>query len=416
MPTYPSPTQSAMTPAQLMHFYAGMIARALEQNRLRPIVVPLFDGPQLRTFALHLEVGVPAERVEKLASAIALAAHSSNCRIARTEGKLVVEVPKTPEERRNLSVALVERSIPPTPWHVALGLSVLGQPVWYNLDDPNTAHLAIGGATGSGKSLALRWLIYRLASQNSPIHLRFVMVDKKGHDLAPFFGHLAHLAHPVVRDPVDGARLLAWASLEMDRRLAADQREPKLVVVIEEIGDLVMVNSAVEGFLTRIAQLGRSAGVHLVVTTQQPGARSLGEALTNFTARLLGRVATATKTFGAAGRAKTMADLLLGRGDFLLITAGDEIRLQVPFSHAAHYSRLPQVARIPSLEAELPAVLHLADLQRDPRGRNGQALDLAAVIEALADGLSAGALAARFGIGYERARRLYAAYHEQEGA
>ncbi|HPM25545.1 MAG TPA: hypothetical protein PLP66_16660, partial [Phycisphaerae bacterium] len=79
-----------MTPEQLMHFYAGMIARALEQNRLRPIVVPLFDGPQLRTFAIHLEVGVPAEKVEKIASAVALAAHSSTCRIARDHGKLLV--------------------------------------------------------------------------------------------------------------------------------------------------------------------------------------------------------------------------------------------------------------------------------------------------------------------------------------
>jgi S-DNA-T family DNA segregation ATPase FtsK/SpoIIIE len=411
MPTDPRPT---LAPDQLMHFYAGMITRALEQNRLRPIVVPLFDGPQLRTFAVHLEVGVPAERVEKLASAIALAAHSSGCRIARDRGQLIVEIPKAPEERHKLSVLLVERHDPPTPWHVALGLSVRGQPVWYHLDDPNTAHLAIGGATGSGKSLALRWLIYRLARQNDPATLRFVMVDKKGHDLTPFFGRLAHLAHPIVRDPRDGARLLAWASLEMDRRLAANRRTPKLVVVIEEIGDLIMVNGEVEGFLTRIAQLGRAAGVHLVVTTQQPGARSLGDALTNFTARLLGRVATATKTFGAAGRARTMADLLLGQGDFLLITAGEEIRLQVPFSHAAHYSRLPRVEHVPSLEAELPAIMHLADRQRDPRGRNGPELDLAAAEQALAQGLSAAALAARLGIGYARARRLYVAYHERQ--
>lgn len=254
-----------MTPEQLMHFYAGMIARALEQNRLRPIVVPLFDGPQLRAFAIHLEVGVPAERVEKIASAVALAAHSSTCRIARDHGKLLVEVPKAPEERRKLGAAAVERFKPPTSWHVALGLSVTGQPVWYDLDDPHTAHLAIGGTTGSGKTVALRSLLYRLAVQNPPAQLGFVMVDKKGHDLAPYFGKSAHLRHPIVSNPFDGARLLAWATGEMDRRLAANQREPKLVVVIEEIGDLLMVNGEVEGFLARIAQVGRAAGVHLVL-------------------------------------------------------------------------------------------------------------------------------------------------------
>ena len=407
-----------MTPEQLMHFYAGMIARALEQNRLRPIVVPLFDGPQLRTFAIHLEVGVPAEKVEKIASAVALAAHSSTCRIARDHGKLLVEVPKAPEERRKLGAAAVERFTPPTSWHVALGLSVTGQPVWYDLDDPDTAHLAIGGTTGSGKTVALRWLLYRLAVQNPPARLGFVMVDKKGHDLAPYFGKSAHLRHPIVSNPLDGARLLAWATTEMDRRLAANQREPKLVVVIEEIGDLLMVNGEVEGFLTRIAQVGRAAGVHLVVTTQQPGARSLGDALTNFTARLLGRVATATKTFGAAGRAKTMADLLLGHGDFLLITAGMETRLQAPLIGGMQYGQIPRVERVPSLDDELPLVVRLADLQRDPRGRPGRELgeaDYRAIEQALADGLSVGALAARFGIGSERARRLHAAYWEQNG-
>ena len=414
MATYPA---ARMTSEQLMHFYAGMIARALEQNRLRPIVVPLYDGPQLRTFAIHLEVGVPAERVEKIASAIALAACSSACRITRDQGKLIVEVPKAPEERRRLGPAAVERFTPPTSWQVALGLSATGQPVWYDLDDPNTAHLAIGGATGSGKTVALRWLIYRLAMQNAPTQLGFLMVDKKGHDLTPYFDHLAHLRHPIVRDPLEGARLLAWATTEMDRRLAANQRAPKLGVVIEEIGDLLMVNSEVEDFLTRIAQLGRAAGVHLVVTTQQPGARSLGGALTNFTARLLGRVATATKTFGAAGRARTMADLLLGQGDFLLLTAGEQTRLQVAYLTGRQYGQLPRVTQVPSLEEELPHLAYLADSQRDPRGRPGRELaqeDYEAIEQALAEGLSASALAARFGIGRERARRLYAAYWQDE--
>jgi len=403
-----------MKAEQLMHFYAGMISRALERNRLRPIVVPLWDGPQLRTFAIHLEVGVPAERVEKIASAIAIAAHSSFCRVVREQGRLVVEIPKAVEERRHLRPAEVECFSPATSWQVALGLSVVGEPAWYDLDDPNTAHLAIGGATGSGKSVALRWLLYRLAMQNSPARLGFVMVDRKGHDLEPYFGRLAHLRHPVVRDVLEGVRVLAWAAGEMERRLAANQREPKLVVVIEEIGDLVMVSGEVEGLVTRLGQLGRAAGIHLVVTTQQPGARSLGGALTNFTARLLGRVATATQAFGAAGRAGTNADLLLGQGDFLLLTAGSQVRLQVPLITGLQYARLPRGERVPDLGDELPAVAYVADLGRDPRGRRGRELaaaDYGAIEAALAEGVSPAGLAARFGIGYGRALRLHRAYH-----
>ena len=286
-----------------MHYCAGMIARPLEQNWLRPIVVTLFDDPQLRTIAIHLEVGVPAEKVEKIASAVAVAAHSSTCRIARDHGKLLVEAPKAPQERRKLGAAAVELFTPPTSWHVVLGLSVTGQPVWY---DPDTAHLAIG-RPAQATTVALRRLPYRLAVQNPPAWLGSVMVDKKGHDLAPYFGKSAHLRHPIVSNPLDGTRLLACATTEMDRCLAANRCEPKLVVVIEEIGDLLMVNGEVEGFLTRIAQVGRTAGVHRVVTTQQPGARSLSDALTNFTPRHLGRVATAPKPSEAARWAKSLS-------------------------------------------------------------------------------------------------------------
>jgi len=113
-----------------------------------------------------------------------------------------------------------------------------------------------------------------------------------------------------------------------------------------------------------------------------------------------------------------MADLLLGHGDFLLITAGMETRLQAPLIGGMQYGQIPRGERVPSLDDELPLVVRLADLQRDPRGRPGRELgeaDYRAIEQALADGLSVGALAARFGIGSERARRLHAAYWEQNG-
>jgi FtsK/SpoIIIE family len=78
----------------------------------------------------------------------------------------------------------------------------------------------------SGKTVALRSLLHRLAVQNPPARLGFVMVDKKGHDLTPFFSKSAHLRHPIVSNPLVGVRLLAWATTEMDRRLVANLREP----------------------------------------------------------------------------------------------------------------------------------------------------------------------------------------------
>jgi hypothetical protein len=124
-------------------------------------------------------------------------------------------------------------------------------------------------------------------------------------------------------------------------------------------------------------------------------------------------VATATKTFGAAGRAKTTADLLLGRGDFLLITAGAEMRLQVPLIDGRQYSRIPRTEPIPDLSNEMPLLMRLADLQRDARGRPGRELDeldYRAIEEALVGGASVEQLRERFGIGYGRAKRLHETY------
>jgi S-DNA-T family DNA segregation ATPase FtsK/SpoIIIE len=175
----------------------------------------------------------------------------------------------------------------------------------------------------------------------------------------------------------------------------------------------MLINADVAGLVARIAQVGRTAGVHLVVTAQQPGARSLGDALTNFTARLLGRVATATQTYGAAGRARTMAERLLGHGDFLLLTAQDEVRLQIPWLDNRYLARIPHSDRVPTLEGELPTAVRLADLQRDPRGAPARRLgpaDYQAIEAALVDGASVADLRGRFGIGYSRARRLHDLY------
>ena len=151
--------------------------------------------------------------------------------------------------------------------------------------------------------------------------------------------------------------------------------------------------------------------MHLIGVTQQPGARSLGDALANFPARLLGRVASATLTYGAAGRARTMADQLLGRGDFLLITSDQTTRLQLPMIGGAQYGQLPRTDRPATLDAELPTLAAFADLAgRDPRGGQGRrelgAEDYENMTMALQDGAGPDDLRAAFGIGWDRASRI----------
>jgi len=184
------------------------------------------------------------------------------------------------------------------------------------------------------------------------------------------------------------------------------------------LADVLKVNPDAGDAFARIAQVGRGLGVHLLATTQQPGAKALGDALANFPARLLGRVASATLTYGAAGRGRTQAHELLGNGDFLLIRAGGDVtRFQAPLVNAGHIAtRLPRVETVASLDAELPTLASFADIiGRDNRGGQGRRVlgpaEYASIEADLAEGATPDDLKRAHGIGWERATRIFRNYH-----
>ena len=396
------------------HFTAALLQASLNARKVAAMVSLLWDGPQVRAFACSLGLGEDPRNVERLAGALALAAGCDSCRIARDAGRLVIELPKAPAERKPLRARRLEELTPPSPTAVAIGLAVGGRAQWLDLADPNTPHLLVAGTTGSGKTCALHWLLYRLCRQNDPAALRFVMCDPKRGELAPF-ARLPHLLHPIASAPLEMASLLQWATSELDRRLESGRRGPRLVIVAEELADLAKTSPEAMAAVARIAQVGRGLNVHIIGVTQQPGARSLGDALANFPARLLGRVASATLTFGAAGKGRTEAHNLLGRGDMLLIRNDGVTRLQVPLIDGRQYGQLPRAVQVASLEAELPTVAYMADLARDPRGGQGRrelgAEDYAAITRDLEAGATPDELKGAYRIGYERAARLWQNYH-----
>ena len=391
------------------NFTAALLQATLSARRVTAMVALLYDGPQVWAFAVSLGLGEDPRRVEALGPALAMAAGADSARVARDAGKLLIEIPKPSEKRTILRADRLETLTPSCATAVSLGLATGGRPVWFDLADERTCHVIIGGTTGSGKTVALHWLLTRLLLQNGPDTLRVLALDPKRGELQPFT-HVPHLLHPVTSNPLDVARVLAWVEGELDRRAATSTRRPRLVVILEEVADVLKTTPTAGDLLARIAQIGRGLGVHLVATTQQPGARSLGDALANFPARLLGRVASATLTYGAAGRARTMADQLLGRGDFLLITADGTIRLQVPMMTGRQYRSLPRADQVDTLDSDLPSLALFADLARDTRGGQGRRelgpAEYARIDQALADGATADDLRGEFGIGWDRARRL----------
>ena len=415
MQTYTGTLATGQQPRTAAEFVAALLQATLNARKIQAIVAHQWDGPQVQVFRCSLGLGEDPKGVERLSGALAQAAGAAEARVSRGQGCLWIEIPKPEAERQVLEPSRLARLKAATPLHVPLGVGVHGQAVWYTMDDPRTAHLVIGGTTGSGKTVALHWLLACLLRQNTPRELRLILCDPKAGELAGF-RQSAHLLHPVESRAGEIAKLLEWARAEMDERAQRGRTDRRLLIVIDEVRDLIMSDRRIKPALAAIAQKGRACGVHLVVTTQQPSAKALGEALVNFPARLLGRVASATLTYGAAGRPRTMAESLLGNGDFLLLAAGRQVRLQVPLITPAHLRALPQVAEVSRLE--LGEYVDLAALAGDARGGwNRKELDWRKVERYLSDDdATPSGLAHRFGIDYNRAKRIWERFGDEGAA
>jgi S-DNA-T family DNA segregation ATPase FtsK/SpoIIIE len=381
----------------------------LSQRKVTAAVTPLFDGPQVQTYQVRLAIGEEPEKVERLAGALAMAAGADQCRVARAHGHLLVEVPKA-ESRRGIllssRLAAVDR---PTPLHVPLGVGSAGRVVWLDLADERLCHLVIGGTTQSGKTNALLWILRCLLGRNARGRLQLLLANPKRERKLEPFERSRHLMHPVVYNLLDIVRVLVWLEGEMERRGEQGVTQPRIVMAIDEVRQLVRREARIRGLLSSLAEMGAGVGIHLLVGTQQPGARALGEALTNFPARLLGRVASATLSYGAAGRKRSQAEALLGRGDMLLIGEGGLMhRVQVPLvggecGDIPVWSAREQVHRL-----DLPAVVDWAVQPGVDRrgGWNRKQLDLEQVRADVLDGATATDLQEEYGINYNRAEGL----------
>lgn len=397
-----------------VEFVAGLLQATLAARGVTAIVAPAFDGPQVEAYTVSLGLGEQPERVERLAGALALAAGTSTCRVARAAGRLIVEVPKPEGERRMLLARRFLEVKATSPLAVPLGLGSTGEVVWLDMGDERTCHTIIGGTSGSGKTNALHWILFWLLGHNPVGRLGLLLLDPKGYELRPFW-RVRHLLHPPECDPREIVKVLAWVQAEMGRRAAgemtqiAGQERLELVVVIDEVRQLARRERRVQQYLGSIAELGRGVGIHLLVTAQQPGTKAAGEAMVNFPCRLLGRVASKTLEYGAAGRARTRAGDLLGRGDFLRLTADGVVRVQVPLIREEELARLPQTERVRVLELAEEVDLGVLELAGvDPRGGwNRKVLDEGEVREAVGEeGATATRVQQRFGINYYRAERL----------
>ena len=346
---------------------ANRIERVCAAHRLHLRVQGGVVTPRLVRFHLALDPSIPLKRLAALEEDLALALNAPTARLARRDGVLALEVARP--GAATLSLVRLQAGLPPLPAGTALlGRDEEGAPLLLRLAAPEVSHLLIAGTTGSGKTALLRGLLTSLVLVNDPQELRLVLIDPKGRGLAPFAG-LPHLVGEVLREGEAVEKRLGWLVEEMAWREERGVRAPRVVVAVDEVADLLAGSAAAGESLTRLATRGREAGLHLVLCTQKPTAEALGGLLrANLPCRLVGRVVSAGEAVMASGIKGTGAERLLGRGDFLLVAAGEVVRFQAGYVSGEEIAVMVEMLRAEE-GAGRPALPAAAVAPTAPRGK-----------------------------------------------
>ncbi|MBI1295231.1 DUF87 domain-containing protein [bacterium] len=311
-----------------LNMQADRIEAVLGRHKITGRVEGGIVTPRLVQFRLATQLGTKVAKVASLAEEIAQALGSREARIYRDGGAINVEVPRPdPQPVRLLPLCTRLTTVPPLA--AVLGVDESGTPLVLRLSSPSVSHVLLAGTTGSGKTALARTFLTSMAMFNRQGDLQMILIDPKGRGFRP----LERLPHVLngVQDTIELAEAaLNWVVGEMERRDRASESRPAIVVAIDELADLIQVGGkSVEAAISRIAQRGREAGIHLVACTQKPTAALIGGSIkANFPVRLVGVVAGADEARYATGVNSSGAEKLDGKGDFLLVAGGEVVRFQ----------------------------------------------------------------------------------------
>lgn len=307
---------------------ANQVESVLARHKVPGYVTGGIVTPRFVQYQFTALKEVKVNRITALAEEVALALGCRTVRIYRHQSCFHIEVPRAkPAPVRLLPLC---QSLPTvTPATAVLGVDASGTPLLLRLTAADVVHVLIAGTTGSGKTALTRTLLASLAYLNPPTELRLLLVDPKQRGFAPLAA-LPHVMGEIVSDSRRLQQGLTELVAEMERRDRQGISTPTLVLAIDELADLLQTGgSLVEKLITRLAQRGRQAGIHLVACTQKPTAALIGGAMkANFPVRLVGAVASRDEARYATGITNSGAEKLEGRGDFLLIARGEPARFQ----------------------------------------------------------------------------------------
>lgn len=427
-----------------MKLLAMQLRAKCEEFDVRGSVTQINPGPVVTTFEFKPEAGVKYNRITNLVEDLCLALEAESLLIQRIPGKSTVgiEVPNANRETIMLREILESKSFGSSrsPLTLALGKEINGRIRIAELG--SMPHLLIAGSTGSGKSVSMNSFILSILFQSTPSEVKLILVDPKRLELGLYEG-IPHLVTPIITDPKVAANALRNAVLEMERRLKLlaekgvrnieqynrlfERKEslnlfeppdehvplPRIVIFIDELADLMMVDSKnVEASITRLAQMARAVGIHLVLATQRPSVDVItGLIKANFPARLSFRVAT--KVDSRTILDSNGAEALLGKGDMLYSPAGSGrlVRIHGPFVTESEITQVVDFWRAqadPSYSEEFlkPPPSEDAGDGEEWSGERDQAYEDAVRIVVEMGKASTSILQRRLRLGYGRAARL----------
>ena len=342
---------------------AKVLVEKCAEFDVRGQVVQINPGPMVTTYEFKPEAGVKYSRVTGLADDLCLAMRAESILIERMPGKSTVgiQVPNHERETIHLRDVLESETFAKAKSRLtlAMGKDINGRIVTADLNA--MPHVLIAGSTGSGKSVAINAMIMSLLFRTTPAQVRLILVDPKRVELGMYEG-IPHLFTPIITEPKLAANALRNAVREMERRLKllasrsvrnidqynklfegtmpslfdegeAEEPLPYIVIIIDELADLMMLDRAnVEESITRLAQMARAVGIHLVLATQRPSVDVItGLIKANVPTRISFRLAT--KVDSRTIIDTNGAEALLGRGDMLFLPPGTSrlMRLHAPY-------------------------------------------------------------------------------------
>ncbi|WP_079508488.1 FtsK/SpoIIIE family DNA translocase [Mesobacillus jeotgali] len=346
---------------EMIHANAAKLERTFHSFGVKARVTQVHLGPAVTKYEVHPDVGVKVSRIVSLNDDLALALAAKDIRIeAPIPGKsaIGIEVPNSEVAMVSLREVIESKqhNKPGSKLQIGLGRDITGEAVLAELN--KMPHLLVAGATGSGKSVCINGIITSILMRAKPHEVKLMMIDPKMVELNVYNG-VPHLLAPVVTDAKKASQALKKVVSEMERRYelfshtgtrniegyneyikrhnneeeAKQPLLPFIVVIVDELADLMMVASSdVEDSITRLAQMARAAGIHLIIATQRPSVDVItGVIKANIPSRIAFAVSSMTDS-------RTILDMggaekLLGRGDmlFLPVGASKPVRVQGAF-------------------------------------------------------------------------------------